>query len=358
MFCTLRFQFLSAVILLIAATAFEMADLILDPAFFLTHSAQFAGRLAEISEHFLKVSPIVTSQIESVQGDIQTAFQLPPRIAHQLQQLEQLFLPPELRKRNPTSPTKQNRQGLLPGFNPKGVLTSEEKEAFQNLNQQSLDHLLEMVGSQEWDYVTERQGVKVWKRFLPSFLKHNKEQIPLDGEEIAMAERAAKFAAVKAFGVIDAPVEEVYKLFLDNSRVSEYNDQCAQVADLEYVNENTKVTWACTPRYGPIKARDFCTVVHYRKLSDGTCVVVNRPTNHEQAKRSDEFVRSEILIAGNIMRPNADDPENKTDFYSVTHVNPGGICDSKPFAMVMNALCANAPVSFIRKLEVAANKDV
>jgi hypothetical protein len=45
---------------------------------------------------------------------------------------------------------------------------------------------------------------------------------------------------------------------------------------LETVAENTKIVWACSPAIFPFKARDFCTVVHFRKLKDGTVVVLNR----------------------------------------------------------------------------------
>ncbi|CAM9390375.1 unnamed protein product, partial [Discosporangium mesarthrocarpum] len=63
----------------------------------------------------------------------------------------------------------------------------------------------------------------------------------------------------------------------------EYNDNCKEVEDLEYLAPTTKVTWAATPRYGPFKARDFVTIVHYRTLADGTMVVVNRPIEHDKA---------------------------------------------------------------------------
>ncbi len=41
--------------------------------------------------------------------------------------------------------------------------------------------------------------------------------------------KSAQFAAVKATGIIDAPLQQVYDLFTDNSRVSEYNEYCKEV---------------------------------------------------------------------------------------------------------------------------------
>lgn len=54
------------------------------------------------------------------------------------------------------------------------------------------------------------------------------------------------------------------------------------------------------------------------------------------------------------MRPNRDDP-TKTDFVSVTHINPGGVADTKIGAKIVNKLCAKAPVNLLVALERAAN---
>lgn len=81
----------------------------------------------------------------------------------------------------------------------------------------------------------------------------------------------------------------------------------------------------------------------------------NTPRNpSNETRRSKKFVRAEILIATNIMRPNREDP-SKTDFISVTHINPGGIADTTIGAKVVNKLCAKAPVNLLVALERSAN---
>lgn len=71
-------------------------------------------------------------------------------------------------------------------------------------------------------------------------------------------------------------------------------------------------------------------------------------------RRGTKYVRAEILVATNLMRPNRADP-TKTDFISVTHINPGGIADSAVGAKIANMLCAKAPVSLLVSLERCAN---
>jgi hypothetical protein len=71
------------------------------------------------------------------------------------------------------------------------------------------------------------------------------------------------------------------------------------------------------------KPRDFCTVVHYRKLQDGTICVVNRSAEHPDAPRTSKYVRGEILMGANIIQPIPNEP-NKALFTIVTQVRSPG----------------------------------
>ncbi len=62
-----------------------------------------------------------------------------------------------------------------------------------------------------------------------------------------------------------------------------------------------------------------------------------------------------MLTAANIMRPNPQDPANKTDFTHVMHVNPGGVADTWIGAKVVNRLYASA-AGLPPALEAAANR--
>lgn len=128
-----------------------------------------------------------------------------------------------------------------------------------------------------------------------------------------------------------------------------------EIADIDRLSEDTKVTWSASGRYGPFRARDACTIVHYRKLKDGSLVVINRAAEHVKAPRSEKYVRSQVLLAGNVMRPHPTEP-GKTLLVTLTHVNPGGCVDTKAGAAMINMITATSPVLFHRKVEVAARK--
>lgn len=80
------------------------------------------------------------------------------------------------------------------------------------------------------------------------------------------------------------------------------------------------MVWACSPSPLPfVKPRDFVTVVNVRRLEDGTVVVVNRGYRHPDAPPTSEYVRGEVILAANVMRPDAKD-KNKTHFTMLTQV--------------------------------------
>jgi len=64
-----------------------------------------------------------------------------------------------------------------------------------------------------------------------------------------------------------------------------------------------QVVWVGSPPIFPFKPRDFCTVVHVRKLKDGTVVILNRATKHRLAPETNEYQRAAIILAANIIQP-------------------------------------------------------
>lgn len=216
-----------------------------------------------------------------------------------------------------------------------------------------------------WQFVTVRHGVKVMKRFLGAgpFVSDKDSQ------------RGEKHICVKSFGLIDAPPEAVFQMFIDKSRVKEYNEHIVEMDDrktfpvvsnpISGLKHWTKLTWTSTPSYGPFKPRDFFSVVHYRSYRDGSYVIVNRPAYHSSDKALSEgskkksgnqkYVRATILLAGNIIKPVKGD-KNKSYLTMIAHVNPGGGADTRTGAFFANKFCAAAPPTFIRKLEAAAKK--
>lgn len=232
--------------------------------------------------------------------------------------------------------------------NPKYIAKVDEE------NKSALDIVRQLlVESNEWRQVSVTNNVKVEKRFLSAGPFVSKKD----------ADRGAKHACVKATGVINCSPESAFDLFVDNSRVLEYNDHCTYVKDLSFIGEKhvtpnqkswTKITWAFGPKYGPmIKARDFCSIVHFIKYPNGTSIILNRPGYDERCPATKDYVRATILLAANVIRPYGN---GQTHITQIAHVNPGGGADNPSMAWIINQLCAVGPPNFMKKLETAAKK--
>ena len=227
--------------------------------------------------------------------------------------------------------------------------TSDSNNKFiDNIDDDNIDaiKLLNAIISSKdgWEYVNMKDDVTVEKRFLPAGKF-------VDSKDAA---KGSKHACIKSSGILKANAEDVYNLFLDNSRVSEYNEHCEVVKDIEYYpKKNTKIVWASSPKYGPFKARDFCSIVHYIKSPGGKYIILNRPAYHPSYPPSSKFVRATILLAANIIEPCG---KNCSKLTQIAHVNPGGGADNSAIAWIINQLCAVGPPTFIRKLEKASMK--
>lgn len=208
-----------------------------------------------------------------------------------------------------------------------------------------------------WEHVNTKDGVRVERRTLPAGTF-------VDASD---AEKGSKHACVKSTGIVKASPDAVFDLFVDNTRVSEYNEHCKEMKDVQLFpkkmglnpteNSWTKISWASSPKYGPFKPRDFCSVVNFRRFRNGTSLIINRPAYHPKYPPNKKFVRATILLAGNVLEPYGPDG-TQCKITQIAHVNPGGGADTAAMAWVINKLCAVGPPTFIRKLEAAAMKTV
>lgn len=118
---------------------------------------------------------------------------------------------------------------------------------------------------------------------------------------------------------------------------------------MEVVAKNTKVLWSSSEPIYIMKPRDFCSLVHVRKLKDGTVVVLQRAIEHPDVPHRPGLVRGEITLGANIIQPIPGKP-NTCKVTMITQVDPGGF--SPP--VVINMVCAMGPVGYLKNLEQAA----
>ena len=207
---------------------------------------------------------------------------------------------------------------------------------YSALNDQTLNKILKLIdpktrSQQGWKLIKSENGYEVHRKFMNPGLP------------------GSQFACVMCHGIINSAPEDVLNLFEDDSRVPEYNSFYADGKDLEIVADGTKVVWTGSPPVFPFKARDFCTVVHIRKLKDGTFVILNRAIKHPRAPPRPDYVRASIILAGNIIQPISGQPK-KCKLTMLTQVDPGGVIPP----WVINHICTLGPIGFLQNVETAS----
>mmetsp|Transcript_14151 Transcript_14151/g.18532 ORF Transcript_14151/g.18532 Transcript_14151/m.18532 type:complete len:377 (+) Transcript_14151:186-1316(+) len=164
----------------------------------------------------------------------------------------------------------------------------------------------QMIQERGWRAVIEKNGIQVWKMYLPS------------------SREGSEYPLVKATGVIDAPPEKVLEMMIDSQRVKEYNKFSKGRDDLEVINDNTKIVWNRT--WPPLctKPHDFCSLLHFKRLEDASLLMITKATEHPGAPVCPSFQRSKILLGISIMKPLQGNPQ-KTELTTYNHVVSKGI---------------------------------
>jgi len=227
-------------------------------------------------------------------------------------------------------------------FNEEAEDLSFRQKDVQWVNDMLVSTTIDVMESDGWEEVSGEGDIKVWRRFLPADLE-------IAGLKVGPA---SKFACVKAKAIIDAPLEKVFDLFTDNSRAHEYNEYCKEIFDLEWLSEDTKITQT---RTGRPWSREFVTRVHYRNMDEDTKLIVNRAEDHPLAKHAPGYTRMNMPLGGNLLKRLSSDP-SKTEFTLITHVDPGGLANTKFGAMVTNRLSVESPRQFLEKLQEVSTR--
>eukprot|EP00550_Attheya_septentrionalis_P011360 CAMPEP_0198303726 /NCGR_PEP_ID=MMETSP1449-20131203/57039_1 /TAXON_ID=420275 /ORGANISM="Attheya septentrionalis, Strain CCMP2084" /LENGTH=460 /DNA_ID=CAMNT_0044006233 /DNA_START=938 /DNA_END=2320 /DNA_ORIENTATION=- len=179
-------------------------------------------------------------------------------------------------------------------------------------------------------------------------------------------------ATIRTEAILDAPPKAVYDLFMDESRAHEYNDNCKDLEDIALIDSHTKISWCSTGKFGPFKARDFVTLVHFQELHphdryDGYhdnhagYVSIAAHVDHcdvlcPAQSKGKNFVRSKIQMAATFMKPVHGEP-NRTRFIQLTQIGElGGVADSAVAKRITKGLSENASVDFVKKFNAVLVK--
>jgi hypothetical protein len=140
---------------------------------------------------------------------------------------------------------------------------------------------------------------------------------------------------VKGVGVINSSPMDVLSIICDVTKRKWYDDMISEGRVLEEVDDCTQVVYQLYKAGALCKtgARDFVHVSYWRRLPNGTCVLVGKSIEHPSMPSASPpagTTRAEVVCAGWVIKPSIKDPNRALATY-VLHLDLKG---SVPAAMV------------------------
>eukprot|EP00594_Rhizosolenia_setigera_P012617 CAMPEP_0178968576 /NCGR_PEP_ID=MMETSP0789-20121207/18348_1 /TAXON_ID=3005 /ORGANISM="Rhizosolenia setigera, Strain CCMP 1694" /LENGTH=313 /DNA_ID=CAMNT_0020654555 /DNA_START=315 /DNA_END=1256 /DNA_ORIENTATION=+ len=283
-----------------------------------------------------------------------------------------LINPPFLPKRN----RNNNNEGAKSNSNSGGkdiiLLNMKQRTQLLEHTEKLMDNVAQALSDNKiWKKVNQQDGVSVWKTEvdIKTYPKGSKDP-------------NSDSVTIRSEAIIDFPPHEVFSLFQNDDRVSEYNENCQQLQDLARLGDGAKINWSATGRFGPFSARDFITLVTYKEIgrnasegylsvassietirdSTASAATVGTKNNinflNDCAALAERpgYVRSQIELAATFMKPVKGDP-NKTKFIQIMQVGSlGGVADSAIAKRIKSSLEVQAPVEFVKKFNTALGR--
>lgn len=97
---------------------------------------------------------------------------------------------------------------------------------------------------------------------------------------------------------------DVYTLLVNESRQKDIDPSLKVAKRVKLFSENTFVEYSRYKQVWPNHPRDFCNLVHWRLLSDGTVVIVKFSEKFDDLCPLEEgVVRAELILSGFVLRP-------------------------------------------------------
>mmetsp|Transcript_25777 Transcript_25777/g.33788 ORF Transcript_25777/g.33788 Transcript_25777/m.33788 type:complete len:543 (+) Transcript_25777:115-1743(+) len=279
------------------------------------------------------VASVTKKQLAAQQAVIQTA------IDNLKQQVVQFITPLEEAQAQLEKDLKERYEQLMASNRLYEELVARRQSQIyvDKLNDQTLRKVLECLDEgpeDQWELISDKHGVEVSRKFMET-----------------QDSRGGKYCCVKAIGQLKCSPAQIQALFDDPTRVAEYNPFFGEGRQLERLDESTTVCWASSPGIFPLKPRDFCTLVHFRTLADGSHIVINRYVEHPDAPVTRKYQRARILLSAQIISP-VQESNSKCKFITVTQVDPGGFAP----AWIVNQVATSGPATFFMNVEKAARK--
>lgn len=228
------------------------------------------------------------------------------------------------------------------------VQAHEREELLQKADDLFKKVVLALKDETIWIKTYEHDGIEVWK--TEDDIKNYPSKNISDEDD--------GFAPMRSEAIMPASPKVVHELFSDNSRVSEFNDNCQELTDLEILNktanETTKICWSATGMFGPLMARDFVSLVWHKSSPGGGYASLATSIDHPKLSHPRSgYVRCKIQIGVTFMEPVPGRPDLTRLIQVYQFGQLGGIANNPIVRFFAGYLAENAPITLMKKIHKA-----
>jgi hypothetical protein len=148
----------------------------------------------------------------------------------------------------------------------------------------SVETLLDLVSPQsstKWQSHFEKNGVTAFKR-------------------------PGSVVCVRSDALLPFSVVDIFSLLMNDLKQKEVDMSIKTTKRIKNFSNNTALIYSRYKQIWPLTVRDFCNLVHWRLLPDGTIVIVSFSEKFEElCPLEDGILRGELILSGYVLRQTA-----------------------------------------------------
>lgn len=143
---------------------------------------------------------------------------------------------------------------------------------------ETLIDLVSPQSSSKWQSLFERNGVTAFKR-------------------------PGSVVCIRADSLLPLSLIDIFSLLVNDSKQKEVDMSIKSTKRLKNFSDNTSLMYTRYKQVWPLTVRDFCNLVHWRLLADGTVVIAAFSEKFEDlCPLEDGILRGELILGGYVLR--------------------------------------------------------
>lgn len=131
----------------------------------------------------------------------------------------------------------------------------------------------------------------------------NKWQPFFEKNGVTAFRRPGSVICTKGATLLPFPILDIFSLLMNDTKQKEIDMSVKSIRRIKNFSENTSLVYTRYKQIWPLTVRDFCNLVHWRLLPDGTVVIISFSEKYEDlCPLEDGIMRGELILSGYVLK--------------------------------------------------------